>query len=41
MIVVESHEIRNIENLAASSGIPMSTLMENAGKNKEVCFTLG
>ena len=33
MIVVESHEIRNIENLAANSGISMSTLMENAGKN--------
>ena len=33
MIVVESKEIRNLETLAASQGIPVSSLMERAGKN--------
>ena len=53
MLVVESHEIRNIENLASGSGVSMSTLMENAGKavaefagkfikeNAKVCIICG
>ena len=33
MIVVESSEIRNMEEMSASYGVPVSTLMERAGKN--------
>ena len=33
MIVVESSEIRNMEEMSASYGVPVSTLMEKAGKN--------
>ena len=33
MLVIESREIKNIENLAAGQGIPVSSLMERAGKN--------
>ena len=33
MLVIESREIKNIENLAAGQGIPVSSLMEKAGKN--------
>ena len=33
MIVVESREIRNLENIAAGNGIPVSSLMERAGRN--------